>query len=463
MNSFRNGISRRASLTGLLATSSLGVIGARAAMAAEVFTPAPDIVVARDGSGQFTSVHAAVQSIPTDNVERKVILIKDGLYEEQVKVDAPYVTLRGESRWGVRIAFDTLDDPPGTPRPQGWKGLGQAVLNISPSAHDFVAETLTIHNTYRVTGPHAFAVMGRADRSVIQDADIYSLGADTLAMWRTGKTREEQGRSEGPGATRLTEEGGRYYHARLRVEGAVDFICPRGWCYMTDSTILQANHFVDASIWHSGTLPDHKLVITRSTFDGPPGFYLGRKHRDSAFYLIDCTFSERMRDKPIYRVIYPLDGRPTTQADLDNNARLDKENIWGDRSYYWGATRANGLYPWMRNNLSQATGAPRPSDITAKWTFAGTWDPERGPPRVTKVATTADAYELTFSELVTVKGAPRLALSGGGMATYRGGSGTNTLRFARGAGRPGALDFAKGVVIASEAGTKAHVANTRLA
>jgi pectinesterase len=117
----------------------------------------------------------------------------------------------------------------------------------------------------------------------------------------------------------------------------------------------------------------------------------------------------------------------------------------------------------MRNNLSEATGGPKPSDVTARWTFAGTWDPERGPPRVTRVATTADAFELTFSELVTVKGAPRLALSGGGMAAYQGGSGTNTLSFARAAGRPAALDFARGAVIASEAASKAHVASTRLA
>ena len=39
----------------------------------------PDMVVAQDGSGDFTSVHAAVQSIPKDNHERKIILITEGL------------------------------------------------------------------------------------------------------------------------------------------------------------------------------------------------------------------------------------------------------------------------------------------------------------------------------------------------------------------------------------------------
>ena len=462
MESLTTAITRRASVAALLAGAGTAALGGRGAFALTPPPAPPDITVAQDGSGQFTSIHAALQSIPKDNIERKTVFVRDGIYREQVRVDAPYVSLIGQSRHGVRIEFDTLDDPTGTPRPQGWASLGNAVLNISSSAHDLVVENLTIMNTYRVTGPHAFAVMGRADRTVIQDADIYSLGADTLAMWRTGKTREEEGRSEGPGATPLTQEGGRYYHARLRVTGAVDFICPRGWCYMTDSTILQANHFVEAAIWHSATLPDHKFVITGSLFDGPPGFYLGRKHRDAAFYLIDCTFSERMRDAPIYRVIYPLNGAQATQADIDRNLALDKENIWGDRAYYAGAKRANGLYPWMRDNLAQATGAPKASDITARWTFAGTWDPERGPPSVTGVTVESDAIALTFSELVTVKGAPRLAMTGGAMSAYLSGSGTNTLRFQRGAGRPAGLDYVQGHVIASEAAARMHVANSQI-
>lgn len=448
---------RRSSLAALFAGASTGAFAWNGAQAAtQTYQPAADIVVAKDGSGQFTSVHAAVQSVSKDNRERKIILVKNGLYTERLRVDAPYVTLRGETRSGVRIEFDWPDE--------GSRGdpLGQAILNISASAHDFVAENLTVQNTVSATGPHAFAVMGRADRTVIQDCDLYSLGADTLALWRTGKSGAEAGRSEGPGATPLTQNGGRYYHARLRVAGAVDFVCPRGWCYMTDSVILQVNPIVDAAIWHYSTAPEHKFVLTKTLFDGPPGFYLGRKHVDAAFYLIDCTFSDRMRDAPIYRVIYPLGGRPVTEADIQKNRDLDKQNVLGDRAYYQNARRTAGLYSWMRNNLATAPGAPKASDITAKWTFGGTWDPERAAPSVTAVKLTTDAVELTFSELVTVKGAPYLALRGGGKSVYLGGSGTNTLRFTRGSGAPGALDFSAGVIIASEAAAAIQTASLKL-
>ncbi len=455
MSDFKQEMTRRGSIAALLAGSGYSLIASGTAWAAQSYTPAPDIVVARDGSGQFQTVQAALQSIPKDNTERKVVLVRNGVYTEKLRVDAPYVTLRGEDRYGVRIAFNAPNDAPKD-------DLGTAVLNISSTAHDFVAENLTIHNTYDVTGPHAFAVLGHADRTVLQDADLYSLGADTLSLWRTTKTKEEAGRSEGPGATPLTQEGGRYYHTRLRVAGSVDFICPRGWCYMTESVVLSVNHFATAAIWHSATDPDHKFVLTKTQFDGPPGFYLGRKHRDAAFYLIDCTFSERLRDLPIYRVIYPLNGAVPTEADIKKNRELDLQNVLGERYYYYNSHRRGGDYAWMHDNLSTAKGSPKPSDITAKWTFGGTWDPERPAPSATAVKRTADAIELTFSELVTVKGTPELLLKGGQKSAYIGGSGTNTLRFATSSQAPSMLDFSRGTIVASEAGARLQPASRQL-
>src|SRR5262249_1406455 len=73
---------------------------------------APDLIVATDGSGDFKSIHAAVQSIPRDNRERRVILVKDGVYTEKVRVDAACITLRGQSRSGTRIEFSQPNTGP---------------------------------------------------------------------------------------------------------------------------------------------------------------------------------------------------------------------------------------------------------------------------------------------------------------------------------------------------------------
>src|SRR6185503_20483513 len=103
----------------------------------------------------FKSIHEAAQSIPRDNRERKIILVKDGLYAEKVRIDAACVTLRGESRAGTRIEFTVAQG-------QGRDALGQAVVNIN--GDDCVLENLTIKNTHGVLGIHAFAVFGRGDR-----------------------------------------------------------------------------------------------------------------------------------------------------------------------------------------------------------------------------------------------------------------------------------------------------------
>ena len=189
----------------LLLVTSLGASLARGAEAL-----APDLIVAADGSGQYKSVHEAVQSIPKNNGERTIILIKDGTYAEKVRIDAACITLRGQSRDKTRIEFSLLNEDY-QKKPDD---IGRAVVNIN--GDDCVLENLTIANTAGVVGPHAFAIYGKGDRTVIIDCDVLSDGADTVSLWR-GDT-------------------GRYYHARCNFRGAVDFDCPRGWCFIRDSS-----------------------------------------------------------------------------------------------------------------------------------------------------------------------------------------------------------------------------------
>jgi pectinesterase len=448
MSLFAFTLSRRSALAGLLASAAAPAIAQAARAAPPVWQPEPDIIVARDGTGQFTSIHEAVQSIPKDNRERKIILIRNGVYDEVVRVDAAYVTLRGTSRMGTRLQSNRPIDLPRD-------ALGQGVLNISATAHDFVLENMTVHNTVEAIGPHAFTVFGRADRTIIQNADILSLGADTLSLWRGIKAADEAGLSEGPGATPLTADGGRYYHTGLRVMGSVDFVCPRGWCFLSNSEITQVNPNTTAAFWHEGMrVEDKKFVIKGCAVDGPPQFYLARHHRDAQFYFVDCSFSERMRDQPPYLVIYPLNGGTPTEDDLNRNRLAQEEGRWPERHYFHNSHRKGGDYPWLADNLATARGAPTPEDMTAKWTFAGAWDPERTDgPVVTGVQVEADAVAVTFDRLVTVKGAPELLYTAGAPGRYLDGSGTNRLRFAPAVARrsrPDRMDLTRGAVIASE-------------
>jgi pectinesterase len=366
--------------------------------------PKADIVVAADGSGDFKTIQPALASIPADNRERIVVFVKNGTYPEKIRVDASFVTLRGQSRKGTRIEFPQLqDDFMAHPDDVGW-----AVINLN-HANDFVLENVTAENTASTMRAHAFTICGTGDRTVIMDCDVLSHGGDTVSLGRG--------------------EPGFYYHARCNFSGLVDFVCPRGWCYVTNCNFYAYQK--TAVVWHEGTLNSHmRFVLRNCRFDGATGFNLGRHHSDAQFYFLDCKFSAKMRNKPIRRLIYPLKGSPPTEGDIERNVDLDKRNIWGERSYFYNCHRDGGDFSWFANNLSSAPGSPKPSQITAAWTFDGKWNPEdRTGPTIQQLRATGGRMVLVFSEPVTVKGKPRLKMCRGGIANYVSGSGGDTLLF----------------------------------
>ena len=392
----------------------------------------PDITVAADGSGDFKTVQAAVASIPATNLERTIVFIKDGLYKEKVRIDASFVTLRGQSRRGTRLEYAQLTDD-FTNHPDA---LGKAVVNLS-HANDFVLQNLTAANTAGIVGPHAFAVDGTGDRCVMEDCDLFSAGADTVGL--------------GKG------EGGRHYLARCNFRGSVDFLCPRGWCYLADSTFYEMKN--TAAVWHDGHWdPDMKFVLNRCKFDGVPGWNLARHHVDAQFFFLNCAFSQTMTNEAPFRVIYPDNPK--------RNAELDKSNLWGERAYFYHCHRAGGDYAWQRDNLESATNAPAPAKVCAAWAFGGTWDPEEHEgPAISEVAPGEGRAGLIFNEPVTVKGKPRLVFGQGGYGTYLSGSGTTALTFLVTREDPGpvkTVEVDSGAIIASRASDALRIAGLQL-
>jgi len=402
--------------------------------------PKPDITVAADGSGDFKTVQAAVASIPNTNRERTVVFIKDGVYREKVRVDAAFVTLRGESRKGTRIEFPQLnDDFTKSPDP-----LGRAVLNVN--GDDFVLENLTAENTAGQVGPHAFTIYGKGDRTVIVNCDVLSHGADTVSLW--------------------LGERGRYYHANCSFRGSVDFVCPRGWCYVTNCTFYEMKPG-SAAMWHDGAKGrEMKFVLRDCKFDGTNGWVLARHHHDAQFYFLDCTFAKTMADRPIKRVIYPLNAGEPSEADIQKNAENDRSNIWGERNYFWNCHREGGDFAWHSNNLASAAGSPKPEQINAAWTFAGKWDPERSAgPVIKQIKAGAGQIGVMFSEPVTVKGKPRLTLRDGKSAHYASGSGSDWLMFnlpEDTASEASAVDLNGGAIVACEASAALRMAEATL-
>jgi len=306
-----------------------------------------ELVVAQDGSGQYRSIQAALDAIPPQSGTITTILIKNGTYHEKLLVTKCNIALVGESRDSTRIVYAELRE--------NWRKAhdnsdwGSAVINIDSTVTNLTIANLTVYNNYGAlygSHEHQYAIWGTGTRIIIIECNILGDGGDTVSLWN--------------------KTDGMYYHSNCYFEGWVDFVCPRGWCYITDSRFY--GHNLSASIWHDGSANrDEKFVMRYCRFDGVPGFPLGRHHRDAQFYLLDCVFSRNMADRPIY-------------------APLNSPNLvpwaWGVRHYFYNCHREGGDYAWFEDNLSSAEGFPIPSEVDAAWSFGGRWNPEAEIPPV---------------------------------------------------------------------------------
>ncbi|HJQ37495.1 MAG TPA: pectinesterase family protein [Thermoanaerobaculia bacterium] len=308
----------------------------------EPFEPAENasLVVAQDGSGDFRTIQEAVDTIPAGNDEWQIILIRNGVYREKVLLAKSYVALVGEDREQTRIEFAELRRNWRASHPDDY---GAAVINVADGATDIILANLTVLNDYgRKNGgedDHQFAIrsLGTANRIAVLHANVIADGGDTFSPWN--------------------HEAGLTYATDSYFEGHVDYVCPRGWAYITNSRFFGRN--LNASLWHDGSRDrDQKFVVRHSRFDGVPNFPLGRHHRDAQFYLVDVSFSANMADRAIYAAAAP----DAVQ--------------WGERIYYASARRDGGDFSWFADNLQGV----RDEDITAAWTFGDRWDPASLPP-----------------------------------------------------------------------------------
>jgi len=96
-----------------------------------------DIIVAQDGSGQFTKIQDAINSVPAENKQNVIILIRNGIYHEKLFITQSFITLVGEDRDSARIIYAQLRSQINrTPLDMNWD-WGTAVINIDTSVTDF--------------------------------------------------------------------------------------------------------------------------------------------------------------------------------------------------------------------------------------------------------------------------------------------------------------------------------------
>ncbi len=233
---------------------------------------ATTLTVAKDGSGQYSTVQAAVNAVPANNASRVVIAVKPGTYRETVKVPSnkPHVTIQGTggSRKDTVIVYNNAA---GTPKPGGGTYGTGGSATVAVEADDFQARNLTISNDFderanqNLSGHQAVALRTAADK-VFLDGIITEGDQDTLLLDTAAKDRL-----------------GRVYVRNSYVIGNVDFIFGRASAVIDRSVITLKKRWDGTSAGYvtaPSTAANRKgILIANSTVNGDvsaSSFYLGR-------------------------------------------------------------------------------------------------------------------------------------------------------------------------------------------
>lgn len=162
----------------------------------------PLVIVAKDGSGHYTKVQAAINASPADNKER-VIYVKAGTYKEKLIIGSGHnnLILVGEDPLSTII---TYDDHAGKVVDGAELGT-QNSASVAVKSTDFMAVNITFENTYvnysGGSGTQAVAYRQDADRATFYNCRFIGY-QDTLYL----------------------KNASRCYFLECYIEGNVDFI-----------------------------------------------------------------------------------------------------------------------------------------------------------------------------------------------------------------------------------------------
>lgn len=268
------------------ALAALGI--AAVAVPAGTASAATVITVAQDGSGDYTTVQAAVNAAGSGYE----IDVKPGTYRGTVSVPSAkaHLTLKGLGSSPSQVLI--VDDHPASV----YGTSGSATVTVAAS--DFRAENLTFSNDYNEAAngsSQAVALNLEGDRAILNDVRVLG-NQDTLELWSSS-----------------TSTVARSYVRASYIEGDVDFIFGRGTAvfdrdeihslsrgsssnngYVTAAATSSANPY--GFLFYRSTLTSN--APAKSVYLGRPWHPGGDVNAIAQVLYRECTLGAHVRDDP---------------------------------------------------------------------------------------------------------------------------------------------------------------------
>lgn len=234
------------------------------------------IVVAQDGTGDFSTVQQAIDAIADSALETTTVFIKNGVYKEKLRLPESKLRVRfvGESVEKTVLTYDdyaSKKDSAG--KDIGTSGSASFFINGS----DFSAENITFENA---AGPVGQAVAVRVAGDRIRFINCRFMGfQDTLYTFGTES---------------------RQYYSHCYIEGTVDFIFGASTALFDSCTIYgKKGGYYTAASTPQGKQFGYVFLHCTLTGDAPPrSFLLGRPWRPYArTVFIECTLGNQVKEE----------------------------------------------------------------------------------------------------------------------------------------------------------------------
>lgn len=230
------------------------------------------LVVAKDGTGDFTSIQEAINNAKAFPYQRVIINIKNGIYKEKVHVYAwnTQVSLIGESQEKTIITFDDYFNKINLGRNSTFH-----TSTLLVEGNDFVVKNLTVENSSGEVG-QAVALSVNATRCYFENCSFFGF-QDTV--YTAG-------------------EGFKQYFKNCYIEGSTDFIFGAATVLFDTCEIhSKANSFITAASTPQNqefgyVFKNCKLTADESITD----VYLGRPWRMYAkTVFMDCEMGNHIK------------------------------------------------------------------------------------------------------------------------------------------------------------------------
>lgn len=230
------------------------------------------LTVAQDGSGDFTKIQDAINASPAFPYEKVTINIKNGVYNEKVRIPEwnTHLTLIGESKENTIIAFDDNFKKINLGRNSTFY-----TYTVLVEGNDFSASNLTIKNTSGDNG-QGIALSVVANRAKISNCVILG-NQDTLY---------------------LSGNHAKQYFKDCYIEGTTDFIFGGATVLFENCTINSIkNSYITAASTPEGV--SFGFVFKNCKFIANPevtAVYLGRPWRIYAkTVFLNCDMGKQIR------------------------------------------------------------------------------------------------------------------------------------------------------------------------